>query len=78
MSERYKVVDGSESAHCCFEATVVDTTKPLMIGGEHYNNRYVEVCECFSIEEANLIANALNQRADQLEAFEGFAGYWML
>ena len=26
MAGRYKVVGGSQSAHCCFDATVVDTT----------------------------------------------------
>lgn len=49
MSERYKVVEGSESAHCCFEATVVDT---------QFCNELV--CECFDMESAQKIADALN------------------
>lgn len=61
MPERYKVVQGSQSAHCCFEATVVDTTKPVMIGDEHYNNQFESVCECFEIEHANTICAALNR-----------------
>lgn len=47
---RYEVREGSESCHCCFEATVVDTTKPDEI-----------ICECFSIEYAKKIAEALNK-----------------
>jgi hypothetical protein len=58
---RYIVVDGSQSAHCCFDATVVDTTQPVMIGGEHYKNQYESVCECFDAEDAKRIADALNR-----------------
>jgi hypothetical protein len=57
---RYKIVEGSQSAHCCFEYTIVDTTKPVMIGGEHYKNQFEPVCECFEEGEAKLIADALN------------------
>lgn len=60
MTTRYKVVSGSQSAHCCFENTVVDTTKPVMIGGKHYRDEYAPVCECFDEEAAQLIADALN------------------
>ena len=35
---RYIIYIGSKSAHRCFEATVMDTTKPEMIGGEHYKD----------------------------------------
>lgn len=59
--ERYKVVDGSQSMHCCFEATVVDTSRPVMIGGKHYNNEYESVCECFDVAEAESICSALNK-----------------
>ncbi len=61
---RYKVVDGSQSGHCCFDATVVDTTQPVMIGGEHYNGQYEAVCECFDHSNAERIAAALNSRDD--------------
>lgn len=56
MSERYKVVEGSESAHCCFKATVVDTqaTNPLFLDEPDW------VCECFDMESAQKIADALN------------------
>jgi len=56
MSERYKVVEGSESAHCCFEATVVDTQTP----NPSFRNEPDWVCECFDMEIAQKIADALN------------------
>ena len=57
---RFRVVDGSQSAHCCFAATVVDTTQPVMVGGEHYNEQFESVCECFKEDDAKKIAEALN------------------
>ena len=62
---RYQIFNGSKSAHCCFDATVVDTTKPEIIGGQHYKGsdgqlHYETVCECFSLEDAQLICDALN------------------
>ena len=57
---RFRVVDGSQSAHCCFAATVVDTTQPVMVGGEHYEGQFVAVCECFQEGKAKKIAEALN------------------
>lgn len=56
MSERYKAVEGSESGHCCFEATVVDTQTPI----RNKYDEFDEVCECFSMEIAQEIADALN------------------
>lgn len=64
VSPRYKVVDGSESAHCCFKCTVVDTAQPMMFNGKHFDNRYESVCETFDREDADLICAALNARAD--------------
>lgn len=57
---RYIVVNGSQSYHCCFEATVVDTARPVMIGDEQYMDEYESVCECFSVEDAGVICKALN------------------
>ena len=57
---KYKLVEGSQSGHCCFEFTVVDTTKPKMIGDEHYNNQFKAVCECFDFDDAYKICEALN------------------
>jgi hypothetical protein len=59
---RYAVVGGSQSSHCCFAATVVDTAKPVMIHGEHYNGQFEAVCECFDDADADMIAAALNGR----------------
>ena len=56
MSARYKVDEGSESAHCCFEATVVDTQTPH----PSFRNEPDWVCECFDMEIAQKIADALN------------------
>ena len=61
---RYIIYNGSKSAHCCFEATVMDSTKPEIINGEHYEDglgkHYETICECFSIEDAELVCKALN------------------
>lgn len=61
---RYKVVEGSQSAHCCFDATVVDTSKPTIINGEPYCpdgvQQYEAVCEAFYEADAALICEALN------------------
>lgn len=56
MSERYKAVEGSESAHCCFEATVVDAQAPFPSYGDEPGG----VCECYDMESAQKIADALN------------------
>lgn len=48
VSKRYVVKEGSESLHCCFEATVMDTTNDG------------PVCECLEEEDAKLICDALN------------------
>lgn len=61
---RYKVVEGSQSCHCCFDATVIDTTKPSMIVDYQYvgenGPEFVSVCECFNVEDASIICAALN------------------
>lgn len=51
---RFKVIEGSESAHCCFAATVVDTTKPSMVDG------FETICECFDLADAEIVCAALN------------------
>ena len=58
---KYKIVEGSQSLHCCFDYTIVDTTKPLLIGGEPYKDECKSVCETFDKESAELICNALNK-----------------
>jgi hypothetical protein len=58
MSHRYKIVQGSQSAHCCFGYTIVDTTTVLT----GYKDDYEEICECFELQQAELICDALNSR----------------
>lgn len=65
MTQRFKVVKGSQSAHCCFDFTVVDTAIPFLIGGEQYEGRFEEVCECFEEKDAELIARALNSLGEK-------------
>ena len=55
-NERYKVIEGSESGHCCFEATIVDTSKPHPV----YAGKHEWVCECLSTTVAHHIASVLN------------------
>lgn len=57
---KYAVRDHSQSGHCCFVATVVDTTKPEIIGGEQFEDHCEAICECFTRAEADLIAAVLN------------------
>lgn len=56
MSEQYEWVDGSDSGHCCFEATVRD-----METQEH-------LCECFEVNDAQLIIIAVNNHNQLVEA----------
>lgn len=58
---RYKIIDGSQSAHCCFDFTVVDIDSPVMIGNKQFDNKFESVCECFDYESAKLICEALNK-----------------
>ena len=63
---RYKVINESESAHCCFKATVIDTDQKILDGdGNHMLSdgrfKYESVCETFSIEDAELICSSLNK-----------------
>ena len=55
-NERYKVVAGSDSCHCCFEHTVVDTRSNTGYEPKPHST----VCETFNEEDATRIAMALN------------------
>jgi hypothetical protein len=63
---RFKVTEGSRSGHCCFNWSVVDTTKPAMFGPDYYRDsgtgavQYEATCECFHEAHAKMIADALN------------------
>lgn len=58
MSGRYKVPVGSQSGHCCFDYTVVDTLKPHPVYASQ--GLFDPICETFSEEEAHAVARALN------------------
>lgn len=62
MNLRYEAIKGSQSSHCCFDATVVDKKKP-----SGYNDEFDTVCECFDFEDAQKIADALNKAEDSYE-----------
>lgn len=56
---RFKIVHGSESGHCCFEYSIVDTQQSITILGQEH---FALVCECFYEQEAILVCEALNAR----------------
>jgi hypothetical protein len=66
VTYRYQIILGSESGHCCFEFTVIDTERPVLnsIGepviDDEGRQLYEPVCECFEKKDAVLIRNALN------------------
>lgn len=62
---RYQVVYESVSGHCCFEASVVDTSD---VGGRNTVNKHgALICECFEPWDAELIAERLNAQEEQDE-----------
>lgn len=65
VTKRFQIIDRSVSEHCCFEFTVVDMTKPDMIGDKQFIHpkhgpQFESICECFEKEAAEWVANALN------------------
>ncbi|QGH72604.1 MAG: hypothetical protein [Myoviridae sp. ctThM1] len=62
MEPRYQVKKGSESGHCCFEASVIDTHDSFNIGE---NVHYTCICECEDYTTAEWIAAALNNRHEE-------------
>lgn len=63
MSDRFIVINGSETGHCCFVASVIDTAsgfvKSPFDGREIWNKC---VCECMNREDAICIAMLLNDK----------------
>ena len=53
---KYKVINGSKSGHCCFEATIVSIES---------NGTEDIVCECFFSVIAEMICEALNKTEDR-------------
>lgn len=70
---RYRVVDKSQSGHCCFAWTVIDTDQPLSYNGNRLycdaegNPQYEAVCECFDADDAHLICRVLNAEGGEDE-----------
>jgi hypothetical protein len=61
MADRYKAISGSISGHCCFDATVVDTNKPVRdVTGKALDGQFQQVCECYDLSNAEHIAAALS------------------
>lgn len=60
MSERYKVVDGSQTGDVNVDATVVDTTRPWTVAADLDAGLFEPVCGCMHREDAETIAKALN------------------
>lgn len=58
--ERYAVVEGSNSAHCCFDASVLDLHAPVYHSEGYWLGTYHAVCECLDTEDAERIASVLN------------------
>ena len=60
---RYVVIPGSDSGHCCFEATVEDRETVVWVSPSDPSKiEYKTVAECFFEDDANLVAKALNQK----------------
>jgi len=65
--ERFIVKDGSNSGHCCFEYSVIDTyRKPFKYDDGGISEPYA-VCECFYKQEAEEICRALNSIETKIE-----------
>ena len=64
MKERYKIVEGSESAHCCFSATILDTHQPEDCTNADGTPYYYNLAECFYIKDAENIVKALHQQEE--------------
>lgn len=59
--KRFVAIEGSQSGHCCFEATVLDTHSETLRSENRPALHFDAICECFSIEDAEFIANKLNK-----------------
>lgn len=56
--KRYVALSGSQSSHCCFTYTVLDTHSEEHINSYH---GFFPMCECFEKEAADTIVDALNK-----------------
>lgn len=65
MDDRYFVILGSVTGHCCFEASVLDRTQPLEIPQRPENERFFVVAECHNPEDAYKICAAMNRAEEE-------------
>ena len=70
--KRYRIIDDSVSYHCCFTHTVVDAQRSDSFNGQadeyriaNYGYDFATVCETWSAEDAQLICDALNEKAER-------------
>jgi hypothetical protein len=63
---RFVVLKESQSGHCCFDYTVVDTDRPdLTFATVLPQPRYEALCETFDREQADAIAAAMNTAVEK-------------
>jgi hypothetical protein len=63
---RFVVIEGSQSGHCCFDYTVVDTDRPdLAFATVLPQPRWVALCETFYRKQADAIAAAMNAETEK-------------
>lgn len=70
-NNRFKIMKGSATGHCCFEYSIVDSNEVISINEEleheddyKFKETYNPICECLSRYHAIKIANALNYLYD--------------
>lgn len=61
---RFIIVDYSESMHCCFSNTILDTLNIIEDYPESETSSPKIMCETFDKESAVLICNALNKYSE--------------
>lgn len=64
---RYIVEKGSDSGHCCFKWSVMDTHTKELINEETGKYQLKCMCECFEKEDAENICNLLNKSLDTVD-----------
>lgn len=66
MTERFRVIEGSQAGYSAFQATVVDTTRDSM--GNPYTPeawRFYAVAECHDRNDAKAMCIALNETSKE-------------
>lgn len=81
----YQVVPGSNSGHCCFEASVVSDDRPSLRQDKSVAEspegvpQLDSICECFERQDADMICTALNNAETPiLQALQAWHAAWKL